>query len=62
MINEPHRAFKICKNDDGKVIGQIEIEITKEEQQNFGIKILNEKIIKYFSKIFGEKNVELLEE
>jgi hypothetical protein len=61
LKNSPHRPFPICKENDGVQLGQIEVELTPEEQEDFGIKILIQKVVELFGRIFGEKSVELIE-
>ena len=57
----PMRTFELCKNNDAVRVGQIVVKLTPEEQKEFSIKTLNQKVLEYFSEIFGTENVELIQ-
>jgi hypothetical protein len=61
LKNASHRPFPLCKENDGAQLGQITVELTPEEQEDWGIKILTQKVVGLFGGIFGEENVEVME-
>jgi membrane-associated HD superfamily phosphohydrolase len=61
LMNSPRRPLPLCKENDGVQLGTIVVELTPEECEDFGIKILTQKTTEFFEKIFGEENVELID-
>jgi len=57
----PMRNFPLFTSA-GVPVGDVVIKLTDDEKKDFGIKILNQKVLTYFQDIFGADNVELEEE
>ena len=57
----PVRNFPLFTSD-GTLVGDIVVKLTNDEKKDFGIKILNRKVLEHFQGIFGDENVEMVEE
>jgi hypothetical protein len=60
IFTPPFRNFMICKTDNGIPVGKCLVKLNSDEK--FGEEILNKKVVEFFAEIFGEKNVEFVEE
>ena len=62
MKNDPRRKIELCVTDNAIPLADFVIEMSEEDKKDFGVKLLNKKAIEKFCEIFGEKNVEVIEE
>ena len=57
----PQARFPLYSSQ-GTPVGQLVLQLDKDEQKEFSLALLNQKMLEKFETIFGKENVELIDE